>query len=146
MALTSQIEAADRDVKPPVGSSGRDTESVLAMPARSWDKAEADRLKRKEHRALGMVIAAANLTHPCQLDKERGVTTCDHPGHARDAENTREMLEALGLVPTRRRTSKECTACGDTYPLSAYRAKGGTPDGLDTRCSPCIRASVKERS
>lgn len=53
-----------------------------------------------EHSAALTVIELA-AQHPCQLDPERGITTCDDPFHATDVAELRDLLDAFGLLPDR---------------------------------------------
>lgn len=93
MALTSQIEIAARAGTGAISAGSADLGHAIALPA---GDPKADAVERRES---GKTVADRVLTHPCELDPDAGVTTCTHPGHAADAAEAREFLQALGLMP-----------------------------------------------
>lgn len=150
MAYTSQIDAAARVDRPGPATSEIDDGAALAMPRRHWSKAEAKRLEVKERRAASVTVTAVELTHPCQLDRAHGVTTCGHAEHQRDAENVRLMLRVLGLVaapppkpepkPKPPARKKRCPRCKKTKPVELFDRNRTNGDGRATECKTCRTA------
>jgi hypothetical protein len=54
-------------------------------------------LQKIDDRKAAVNVTAWLKRHPCALDPEAGVTTCDVPGHAEDVKEIGLMLETIGL-------------------------------------------------
>jgi hypothetical protein len=62
----------------------------------------------EKDRQTALNIATFLRSHPCALDPEAGITTCDVPGHDEDVERIRTVLESVGLYePPAKSSSKE---------------------------------------
>lgn len=146
MASTEWIESAANPRKPPVGGVYLSLESpLLSMPARERT-AEQQRIReqkdRRDRRKAGEVLSGALLDHPCELDPEGGFTECGHHDHDRDAEDVREMLEALGLVGYRSKVKPEtteptCTRCGVSQPVDQFVHPVGITIRRTHQCLGC---------